>query len=54
MSNAMHIADSFTAWLHDRNLLTGWALCGARLTPKNGAPIGAPICPECQRKSGKQ
>lgn len=50
----LHIADDVTAWLHDRSLYVGWALCGARLTPKNGGQPGDPICPACARKRNKR
>lgn len=48
----MHIADQVTSWLHQKKVLTGWALCGARLAEKNGAQPGAPYCPKCLKRSG--
>ncbi len=50
--STMHIADEVTSWLHQKRVLTGWALCGARLNGKNGAQPGAPVCPKCRRKAG--
>lgn len=48
----MHIADEVTSALHQGGLLTGWALCGARLTEKNAAAVGDPYCPKCLKKAG--
>lgn len=48
----MHIADTATSALHQAGVFTGWALCGARLTSKNGAAPGDPYCPKCAKKAG--
>ena len=48
----MHIADTATSALHQAGVITGWALCGARLTEKNAAAPGAPYCPTCVKKAG--
>lgn len=47
----MHIADNVTSALNQAGLITGWALCGARLNEKNAAQPGDPYCAKCLKKA---